>query len=145
MGRPNPHKKRLAVPKDRSLYRDCTRCQSMNVQQYQILTEKGFDQEVIQVLEEVFQNKEKALVNQGDLEVTKLSLQKEIKEVELKLTKEIEEVRREIEKLRVEIKEIELRLTKEIHRSNLKMVWVMLGLLSPIYIGILSLALKIFL
>ena len=145
----------------------------MNVQQYQILTEKGFDKELIQVLEEVFQNKEKALVSQGDLEVTKLALQKEIeevrreieelrveiREVELRLTKEIAEVKltlqkeieevkltlqKEIEEVRVEIREVELRLTKEIHRSNFKMVWVMLGLLSPMYIGILSMVLKSF-
>ena len=109
----------------------------MNVQQYQILTEKGFDKEVIQVLEEVIQNRDEALVTKGDLEVTKLALQKEIEEVRLTLQKEIGEVELRLTK---EIGEVR----KEIHRSNLKMVWVMLGLLSPMYIGMLSMVIKIF-
>ena len=131
---------------------------SMNALQYQILTEKGLDKDVIRVLEEAFQSKKERLATKDDLEITKLALQKEIEKVrreieevrreveEVKgtLRREIEEVRREIEMVRKEIKEVELRLTREIHRSNLKMVWVMIGLLSPIYVGILSLALKIF-
>ena len=105
----------------------------MNALQYQILTEKGLDKEVIRVLEEAFQSRDERLATKDDLELTKLTLQKEI-----------EEVRREIEEVRREIKEVELRLTQEIHRSNLKMIWIMIGLLSPIYVGILSLALKVF-
>ena len=116
----------------------------MNALQYQILTEKGMDKEIIQVLEEIFQNKDESTATKGDLEITKLALQKEIevvraeiREAELRLRKEIEEVRREI-------KEAEIRLIKEIRRSDIKMFWLLLGFLSPMYLGILSVALKVF-
>ena len=109
----------------------------MNALQYQILTEKGMDKEIIQVLEEIFQNKDESTATKGDLEITKLALQKEIevvraeiRETELRLTKEI--------------KEAEIRLIKEIRRSDLKMFWLLLGFLSPMYLGILSVALKVF-
>ena len=145
----------------------------MNALQYQILTEKGMDKEIIQVLEETFQNKDESTATKGDLEITKLALQKEIevvraeiREAELRLRKEIEVVRaeiretelrlrKEIEVVRAEIREVELRLTKEIkeaeirlikeiRRSDLKMFWLLLGFLSPMYLGILSVALKVF-
>ena len=120
----------------------------MNALQYQILTEKGLDKDIIRVLEESFQSKEERIATKDDIEITKLALQKEIEEVR----REIEEVKgilqKEIEEikgtLRREIEEVKLRLTQEIHRSNLKMIWMMIGLLSPIYVGILSLALKAF-
>ena len=91
----------------------------MNALQYQILTEKGIDKEVIQVLEEAFQSKDKSTATKGDLEIVKLTLQKEIEEVEL-------------------------RILKEIRRSDIKMFWLLLGFLSPMYLGILSVALKVF-
>ena len=130
----------------------------MNALQYQILTENGLDKKVIQVLEEAFQSKDESTATKGDLEVTKLALQKEIKEVELRLRKEIEEVkreievvrreiegvRREIEVVRREIEGVKLALQKEIRRSDMKMVWLLLGILSPMYLGILSVALKVF-
>ena len=142
----------------------------MNALQYQVLTENGLDKKVIQVLEEAFQSKDEATATKGDVEITKLALQKEIEEVKLTLQKEIEKVKltlqKEIEEVKLtlqkeikevkltlqkEIKEVELRLTKEIqevrkeiHHSNLKMLWVMIGLLSPMYVGILSIALKVF-
>ena len=113
----------------------------MNALQYQILTEKGIDKEVIQVLEEAFQSKDKSTATKGDLEIVKLTLQKEIEEVRLTLQKEIEEVRLTLQK---EIKEVELRILKEIRRSDIKMFWLLLGFLSPMYLGILSVALKVF-
>ena len=76
----------------------------MNALQYQILTEKGLDKEVIRVLEEAFQSRDERLATKDDLELTKLTLQKEIEEVKGTLQKEIEEVRREIEEVRREIK-----------------------------------------
>ena len=127
----------------------------MNALQYQILTEKGMDKEIIQVLEEIFQNKDESTATKGDLEITKLALQKEIevvraeiRETELRLRKEIEVVRAEIREVELrltkEIKEAEIRLIKEIRRSDLKMFWLLLGFLSPMYLGILSVALKVF-
>ena len=102
----------------------------MNALQYQILTEKGLDKEIIQVLEEAFQSKDKSTASKGDLEIVKLTLQKEIEEVRLTLQKEI--------------KEVELRILKEIRRSDIKMFWLLLGFLSPMCLGILSVALKVF-
>ena len=123
----------------------------MNALQYQILTEKGIDKEVIQVLKEVFQSKDDRLATKDDIELAKLALQKEMKGLDLKFTKEMKGLdlrltkeMKDLElKLTKEMKDLELKLTKEVHRSNLKVIWVMVGLLTPMYIGILSLVIKI--
>ena len=127
----------------------------MNALQYQILTEKGLDKDVIQVLEETFQSREERLATKDDIELTKLTLQKEIeevrreiKEVKLTLQKEIEEVKltlqkeieevkgtlqKEIEEVRREIKEVELTLQKEIEEVRREIKEVELRLTQEIH------------
>ena len=82
------------------------------------------DEKKARVLAEAFDELEartsplRDVATKGDLEVTKLALQKEIEEVRLTLQKEIEEVRltlqKEIEEVRKEIEKVRLGLQKEI-------------------------------
>jgi len=65
------------------------------------------------------------VATKGDLEVTKLALQKEIEEVR----KEIEKVRKEIEEVRGEVEKVRLSLEKRIEEVKASVVKWVVGLL----------------
>ncbi len=89
------------------------------------------DEEKARVLSEAIDELEARIAplsdvaTKGDLEVTKLALQKEIEEVRLTLQKEIEEVRlilqKEIEQVRGEVEQTRLSLQKEIEGVRLSL------------------------
>ncbi len=84
------------------------------------------DETKARVLSEVIEELESRLsslgeaATKGDLEITKLALQREIEQVRLSLQKEIEQVRlslqKEIEQVRGEIERVRLSLQKEIEQ-----------------------------
>jgi len=65
----------------------------------------------------------------GDLEVTKLALQKEIEQVRKELREGELRLQREIEEVRKELKEVELRLQREIERVKASIIKWVVGLL----------------
>ncbi len=69
------------------------------------------------------------VATKGDLEVTKLALQKEIEQVRLSLQKEIEQVRKEIEQVRGEVEQVRLSLEKEIEQVKASVIKWVAGLL----------------
>ena len=85
------------------------------------------DERKAKVLSEVIDELESRIAplrdvaTKGDLEVTKLALQKEIEETRLSLQKEIEEVRKEIEQVRGEVEQMRLSLQKEIEQVRLSL------------------------
>jgi len=103
------------------------------------------DEKKAKVLSEVIDELEgrtlpfRDVATKGDLEVTKLALQKEIEEVRREIEevrreieevrREIEEVRREIEEVRGEVREVELRLQAEIERIRSSIIKWVVGLL----------------
>ena len=78
------------------------------------------DEQKARVLSEVVEELESRIAplrdvaTKGDLEVTKLTLQKEIEQVRLSLQKEIEQVRREIEQVRREIEQVRASILKRV-------------------------------
>ncbi len=85
------------------------------------------DEKKAKVLSEVIDELESRIAplrdvaTKGDLEVTKLALQKEIEQVRLSLQKEIEQVRKEIEQVRGEVTQVKLSLQKEIEQVRLSL------------------------
>lgn len=90
------------------------------------------DEKKAKVLSEVIDELESRIAplrdvaTRGDLEVVKLSLQKELEEVRLSLQKEIEQVRLSLQK---EIERVRLSLQKEIERAKAGTVKWVIGLL----------------
>jgi len=101
------------------------------------------DESKAKILSEVIDDMDRRIVpmeqisTKGDLEVTRLTLTKEIDEVKLTLTKEIDEVRltltKEIEQVKLtltkEIDEVRLTLTKEIEQVKSGIIKWVTGLL----------------
>ena len=106
------------------------------------------------LLQQKFQETQGNHATKDDVEISKLTLQKEIEEVKLTLQKEIEEVRsdvkqvelklqKEIEEVRSEVRQVELRLRKEIATSTNKTIRWFVGTVL-VYSGLIMTLLAFF-
>ncbi len=133
----------------------------MTAIQYKTLLKAGLNEDIVETLGEVFQNKEESLATkesvahteamvlqklkttelklQKEIEQTKLSLQKEIEQTKLSLQKEIKDVELKLTK---EIKEVELQLTREIKNSERTITKRLTFFFGSIYLGLIVFLVK---